>query len=953
MNTNIESLYDYALQQIAAESYFEGINLASALTTELKRQLRLGTNREGYQNGPPDLNEGFQADEFLRKFELIHQWSDNPTPTGLRPGAEGRSDRPQLNDEILANTGLSATLIRKKDANGNPTNDYTLAIRSTEFRSWAAGGDGERDKTGADIQDIAFVGFTLAQLGALEKYYQWLKDNGQLPSGARLDVTGYSLGGHLATVFTEIHQNDADIRFGQTVTFNGAGRGSWNANQGSLADMIAYYQAVLINPEAAPDPGGGVSTSLRSAARGRTGQAFDPKTIYDDARYVWAVRATQLRFGLTFQSLTDEARTGTLADARITQVFGYETINNTNFTANSGIHGPALRVGIESQPLIEGAVNDFGNGHSISLIADSLALQRAMHQIDDSYQLQDFIGLLAIATYRVPNNAGNANYEVDALENILDSLRRVVLDPNASRTPFKEGASGFGDISSREALHANLNVLRASPEFTALQGHVRLRAANAIELTTLAQTDFSAIASLLTLSPLVLQASDAEGRAALEAIWQGAVWNAQHQSWLSDYALRQQRLPAEHFTPQWLADRQMLLDLVLRKNEFNNQTNTVGDTRLAVDRNFDIQYSDPNTGAQQTLVGWNTDNNAAGNALTTRPRQLISFGNDEGTVIQGTDETRFGDHLYGGGGNDTVKGDKGADWLEGNAGNDSLQGGEGNDTLWGGAGADTLEGGTGSDFLKGGAGRDVYVFNGAWSADTIDDSDGDGVLSVEGFAAFDGSGAKRTSADSNVWQTDDKRVTYVVIPVDATHKHLSITVQYDTNNDGLFDAGYGMTIRNWSDGRLGISLGGDLAAPPDEVLIFNGDFAKTVEDGRYTFDARGNYVSAGSQTDAQDIISGTSGADSIYGGGGNDGLAGNNGNDLIDGGAGDDALFGGWGIDTLLGGDGNDVIFGSAPGLLWKPRYTELVRMPAAGLTQGSGLAVGSCANDSTMRMTA
>ena len=111
MNTNIESLYDYTLQQIAAESYFEGINLQDALSTNAIRfQLRLGTNRLGYQSGPPDLNEGFpgytrmtsqQIDEFLDKFQLVHQWSDNPTPTGSRPAAEGRSDRPQLNDEIL------------------------------------------------------------------------------------------------------------------------------------------------------------------------------------------------------------------------------------------------------------------------------------------------------------------------------------------------------------------------------------------------------------------------------------------------------------------------------------------------------------------------------------------------------------------------------------------------------------------------------------------------------------------------------------------------------------------------------------------------------------------------------------------------------------------------------------------------------------------------------------
>ena len=83
MNTNIESLYDYVLQQMAAESYFEGTSLSNL--DEVKNRLRLGTNRLTFQSGPPDLNEGFpgytrmtaqQADEFVSKYSIVHQWSD-------------------------------------------------------------------------------------------------------------------------------------------------------------------------------------------------------------------------------------------------------------------------------------------------------------------------------------------------------------------------------------------------------------------------------------------------------------------------------------------------------------------------------------------------------------------------------------------------------------------------------------------------------------------------------------------------------------------------------------------------------------------------------------------------------------------------------------------------------------------------------------------------------------
>jgi Ca2+-binding RTX toxin-like protein len=48
--------------------------------------------------------------------------------------------------------------------------------------------------------------------------------------------------------------------------------------------------------------------------------------------------------------------------------------------------------------------------------------------------------------------------------------------------------------------------------------------------------------------------------------------------------------------------------------------------------------------------------------------------------------------------------------------------------------------------------------------------------------------------------------------------------------------------------------------------------------------------------------------DALYGGAGDDMLAGLGGNDLLDGGIGDDNLFGGNGKDVLLGGEGNDYL---------------------------------------------
>lgn len=71
--------------------------------------------------------------------------------------------------------------------------------RSTEYRNPDQGGDFARDGLGADA-GILSDGFALGQLAAMEAYYQELRSSDKLPAGSALNVTGYSLGGHLATV---------------------------------------------------------------------------------------------------------------------------------------------------------------------------------------------------------------------------------------------------------------------------------------------------------------------------------------------------------------------------------------------------------------------------------------------------------------------------------------------------------------------------------------------------------------------------------------------------------------------------------------------------------------------------------------------------------------------------------------------------------------------------------
>ena len=78
----------------------------------------------------------------------------------------------------------------------------------------------------------------------MERYYLELTTSGKLPAGATLNVTGFSLGGHLATVFTELHTNQV----AQTTVFNASGRGRMDGFSGTdAATLSAEAQQIDAN----------------------------------------------------------------------------------------------------------------------------------------------------------------------------------------------------------------------------------------------------------------------------------------------------------------------------------------------------------------------------------------------------------------------------------------------------------------------------------------------------------------------------------------------------------------------------------------------------------------------------------------------------------------------------------------------------------------------------------
>lgn len=191
MATLIQTWLNFALQQMAAESYLDQFLSGER---SLVRVLTNGNNNEDV------IGEG----AFTGNTRFVNL-AGVPNANQITGSAQAFESRYQIVDHHANDaTGFSATLMKD-----TTTGEYTLSFRSLEYQNQAMGGDWERDGSGGAAGEIAGAGFALGQLVSMERYYQELKANPlKLPSGAILNVTGYSLGGHLAMVFTELHSAD-------------------------------------------------------------------------------------------------------------------------------------------------------------------------------------------------------------------------------------------------------------------------------------------------------------------------------------------------------------------------------------------------------------------------------------------------------------------------------------------------------------------------------------------------------------------------------------------------------------------------------------------------------------------------------------------------------------------------------------------------------------------------
>jgi hypothetical protein len=250
----------------------------------------------------------------------------------------------------------------------------------------------------------------------------------------------------------------------------------------------------------------------------------------------------------------------------------------------------------------------------------------------------------------------------------------------------------------------------------------------------------------------------------------------------------------------WLADRGKFLAWRLRGESGES---------MAVDGDQDWTFVDRGTkGADGTSLELEITSGAA-----EAGRNQVVFGTGADEVFKGVSGS---DRIYAGKGDDVLRGGAGADHLEGEGGDDLVLGGAGNDELSGGRGDDELAGGRGDDSLEGGSGADTYAIDAGDGADTILDADGNGTIELDGEAlrgTMDGANGEWENADGNVKFTFTGDL--------ATGGTLTISRLADGTGEEGDAPRDTVTVNNWKNGELGITLGGGTedapqTSPPDE-----------------------------------------------------------------------------------------------------------------------------------------
>ncbi len=424
------------------------------------------------------------------------------------------------------NSGFSATLLYSEEYG------YTLSFRSTESKKQAEyNGDQERDSLGAN-KEIKDTGFAWAQIMDMEEYLEHLMKgelaskgykedsavkNAFTASDFQLNLTGYSLGAHLAQTFTGMHYDLVN----EVMIFNGAGMGEFTEDgdsptlqetgetlaaaigeiRASYDDIIADingdiegYLNTLTDEEMAEFLGiaGDEIVLIRSVMKAEILEPYNKSVaddnIYEDPFYQH-VQKTVLEkypgtssFAIGLKELLPWVDECIISDPKISNLYGHGDTDDTEFVAGSGkIYGSWDSIFIEDQVWwnFDEAENaswantlfrSIGPTHSISLVMDSIFLTETLMEISPttlvSREQVEHLLYSPSSSERAATFADDA--ESSSLENILNAVGRILYGDEGQNkwenSPVEDTKEGFASLKNRNLFYENIKKLRVWKE---------------------------------------------------------------------------------------------------------------------------------------------------------------------------------------------------------------------------------------------------------------------------------------------------------------------------------------------------------------------------------------------------------------------------------------------------------------------------------------------------------
>lgn len=172
----------------------------------------------------------------------------------------------------------------------------------------------------------------------------------------------------------------------------------------------------------------------------------------------------------------------------------YFAVHGLNLTTNTFWFS---QVGQRVQLFNEESPTQIAN-HFMYKLTDSLALTVALKRLDPTLTVERANTILETGS----------NIDAASNERVLGSLVRLLVNPSAGDLPYADAGSSAAE---RVTFHNTLRQLQDESQFQALIGKVRIDPSS-IDTGAKARSYFSAMASLLALSPVVLTGTDQHNR---------------------------------------------------------------------------------------------------------------------------------------------------------------------------------------------------------------------------------------------------------------------------------------------------------------------------------------------------------------------------------------------------------------------------------------------------------